>query len=351
MNGREFLTALDYIVKEKGIDKEVVLEAMEAALNAACKKHFRNLVNTRVNINEDTGEIKVYSYKTVVSEKTNEDTELTLDEARKIVPNIEIGETIDEEVTPKDFGRVAASTAKQVMVQKMKEAEKKLLMEEFEGKQDELIIGTLSREDEKNYYVDLGRTHGILPKDEIIPNEKLEMGSQVRAYISKIEFGTKGVFILLSRTHFGFLKRLLESEIPELVDGSIMLYSVARDAGSRSKIAVSAVDSDVDPVGAIIGERGNRIGRIIKELNGEKIDVILYDKDPLVFIANSLSPAKNVHVIISDPKKNEAIALVDDENLSLAIGKKGENVKLAARLTHYKIDVQKKSEYNIISER
>ena len=154
MNGREFLTALDYIVKEKGIDKEVVLEAMEAALNAACKKHFRNLVNTRVNINEDTGEIKVYSYKTVVSEKTNEDTELTLDEARKIVPNIEIGETIDEEVTPKDFGRVAASTAKQVMVQKMKEAEKKLLMEEFEGKQDELIIGTLSREDEKNYYVE-----------------------------------------------------------------------------------------------------------------------------------------------------------------------------------------------------
>lgn len=350
MNGREFLTALDYIVKEKGIDKSVVLEAMEAALNAACKKHFRNLINTRVNINEDTGEIKVYSFKTVVEEKVNEDTELTLDEARKIVSDIEIGETIDEEVTPKDFGRVAASTAKQVMVQKIKEAEKKLLMEEFDGKQDELVVGTLSREDEKNYYVDLGRTHGILPKDEIIPGERLEMGSQVRVYISKIEFGTKGVFILLSRTHFGFLKRLLESEIPELVDGSIMLYSVARDAGYRSKIAVSAVDTDVDPVGAIIGEKGNRIGRIIKELNGEKIDVILYNKDPLVFIANSLSPARNVHVIIPESKKNEAIALVDDENLSLAIGKKGQNVKLAARLTHYKIDVQKKSEYNIISE-
>jgi len=350
MNGKEFLTALDYIVKEKGIDKAVVLEAMEAALNAACKKHFRNLVNTRVNINEETGDIKVYSYKTVVENIENEDTELTLEEARKIVDDIEIGETIDEEVTPKDFGRVAASTAKQVMVQKIKEAEKQLLMEEFSDKQDELVMGILSREDEHNYYVDLGRTHGLLPKDEIIPGEKLEMGSQVRVYISKIEFGTKGVFILLTRNHYGFLKRLLENEIPELIDGSVMLYSVARDAGSRSKIAVYSTDNDVDPIGAIIGEKGNRIGRIIKELNGEKIDVVLYDKDPMVFIANSLSPAKNLHVMIPDPKKNEAIALVDDDNLSLAIGKKGQNVKLAARLTHYKIDVKKKSEYNIVSE-
>lgn len=350
MNGKEFLTALDYIVKEKGIDKQFVLEAMEAALNAACKKHFRNLTNSRVTINEDTGDIRVFSFKTVVEEKENEATELTLEEARQTVPDIEIGETIDEEVTPKDFGRVAASTAKQVMVQKIKEAEKNILMDEYKDKEDELTVGVLSREDEKNYYVDLGRTHGILPKDEIIPGEKLEMGSQIRVYISKIEFGSRGVFILLSRTHYGFLKRLLEIEIPELEDGSIMLYSVARDAGIRSKIAVYSNDAAIDPVGAIIGERGNRIARINKELNGEKIDVILYDKDPLVFIANALSPAKNVHVIIPNPKMSESIALVDDENLSLAIGKKGQNVKLAARLTHYKIDVQKKSEYHIVSE-
>lgn len=349
MNGKEFLTALDYIVKEKGIDKSIVLEGMEAALNAACKKHFRNLVNTRVSINENTGDIKVYSVKTVVEEASN-DTEISLEEARKIVPDIQLDETIEEEVTPKNFGRVAASTAKQVMVQKIKEAEKAVLMKEFDGKQDELMVGVLSREDEHNYYVDLGRTHGILPKDELIPSEKLEMGSQVKVYISKIEFGVKGVFILLSRRHFGFLKRLLESEIPELMDGSVILYSVARDAGSRSKIAVYGTDKDIDPVGAIIGERGSRIARIIKELNGEKIDIVLYDKDPSVFIANSLSPAKGVNVSIIDPKKSEAMALVDDDNFALAIGKKGQNVKLAARLTHYKIDVKKKSEYNIISE-
>lgn len=349
MNGKEFLTALDYIVKEKGIDKSIVLEGMEAALNAACKKHFRNLVNTRVSINENTGDIKVYSVKTVVEEPSN-DTEISLEEARKIVPDIQLDETIEEEVTPKNFGRVAASTAKQVMVQKIKEAEKAVLMKEFDGKQDELMVGVLSREDEHNYYVDLGRTHGILPKDELIPSEKLEMCSQVKVYISKIEFGVKGVFILLSRRHFGFLKRLLESEIPELMDGSVILYSVARDAGSRSKIAVYGTDKDIDPVGAIIGERGSRIARIIKELNGEKIDIVLYDKDPSVFIANSLSPAKGVNVSIIDPKKSEAMALVDDDNFALAIGKKGQNVKLAARLTHYKIDVKKKSEYNIISE-
>lgn len=349
MNGKEFLTALDYIVKEKGIDKSIVLEGMEAALNAACKKHFRNLVNTRVSINENTGDIKVYSVKTVVEEPSN-DTEISLEEARKIVPDIQLDETIEEEVTPKNFGRVAASTAKQVMVQKIKEAEKAVLMKEFDGKQDELMVGVLSREDEHNYYVYLGRTHGILPKDELIPSEKLEMGSQVKVYISKIEFGVKGVFILLSRRHFGFLKRLLESEIPELMDGSVILYSVARDAGSRSKIAVYGTDKDIDPVGAIIGERGSRIARIIKELNGEKIDIVLYDKDPSVFIANSLSPAKGVNVSIIDPKKSEAMALVDDDNFALAIGKKGQNVKLAARLTHYKIDVKKKSEYNIISE-
>lgn len=349
MNGKEFLTALDYIVKEKGIDKSIVLEGMEAALNAACKKHFRNLVNTRVSINEDIGDIKVYSVRTVVEEVSN-DTEISLEDARKIVSDINLGETIEEEVTPKDFGRVAASTAKQVMIQKIKEAEKEVLMREFDGKCDELMVGVLSREDEHNYYVDLGRTHGILPKDELIGDEKLEMGSQIKVYISKIEFGVKGVFILLSRRHYGFLKRLLENEIPELIDGSVILYSVARDAGSRSKIAVYSTDSDVDAIGAIIGERGSRISRIIKELNGEKIDIVLYDKDPVIFITNSLSPARGVNVSITDVKKNEAIALVDDDNFALAIGKKGQNVKLASRLTHYKIDVKRKSEYNIISE-
>ena len=219
-------------------------------------------------------------------------------------------------------------------------------MEEFEDKQDELMMGILSREDEHNYFVDLGRTHGILPKNETIPGEKLEMGSQVRVYISKVDFGPKGPFILLSRTHYGFLKRLLENEIPELEDGTIMLYSVAREAGIRSKISVYTTNPNVDPIGAIIGEKGNRIARILKELNGEKIDVVLYDKDPITFIKNALSPAKNLEVVIEDPKKKEASVIVDDDNLSLAIGKKGQNVKLAARLTHYKLEILKKSEIN-----
>ena len=255
MDGKEFLQALENITKEKGIDKSVVLEAMEAALNAAYKKNFNSLTNSRVTIDEHTGEIKVFSYKTVVEEIENEKTEITLEEAQKIIPNIQIGETIENEVTPKDFGRVAASTAKQVVVQKIKEAEKNSLMEEFEDKQDELMMGILSREDEHNYFVDLGRTHGILPKNETIPGEKLEMGSQVRVYISKVDFGPKGPFILLSRTHYGFLKRLLENEIPELEDGTIMLYSVAREAGIRSKISVYTTNPNVDPIGAIIRKR------------------------------------------------------------------------------------------------
>lgn len=349
MNGKEFLKALDFIVKEKGIEKKDVLEAMELALAAGYKKNFNSLTNVRVSIDEITGEIKVFSFKTVVkkyNEEEPEETQILLKEAKKIVPEIEVGKTIEEEVTPKDFGRVATSTTKQVVVQKIKEAEKNSIMEEFKDKQDELMVGVLSREDEKNYYVDLGRTHGILPKDEIIPGEKLAMGSQIKVYISKIDFGPKGPFILLSRSHYGFLKRLLEIEIPELSDGTIILYSVAREAGLRSKIAVYSEYNNIDPLGSIIGDKGSRIGHILKELNGEKVDVILYDKDPAMFIKNSLSPAKNVNVTITDIKKKEAIALVDDANFSLAIGKKGQNVKLAARLTHFKIDVKKESDVN-----
>jgi len=336
---KEFLTALESIVKEKGIDKSIVIEGMEQAMVAAFKKKTGN-PNGKCTVNEETGDIRLCSFKTVVEEVNDDRIEISLEDARKIVPEIELGETIEKEEELTDFGRVAAGTAKQVVVQKIKEAEKNMISEEFQDKQDELLVGILSREDANNYYVDLGKTHGILPKDEIIPGEKLEMGSSVKVYISKLEIGTKGVFILLTRKHYGYLKRLLELEIPELSDGSVMLYSVAREAGSRSKIAVYTELSNIDPIGAVIGERGSRINRVLKGLNGEKIDVILYDKDPATFIANALSPAKDVKVIITDEKKKEARALVNDENLSLAIGKKGQNVKLASRLTHYKIDVK-----------
>ena len=347
---KEFMKALDALVAEKGIDKEIVIEAMEAAMANAYKKN-EGISNVKAKVNGETGDIRLYTFKTVVelneeNDTFDEETQISLEDARKIVDDIEVGETIDTEVKiiPESFGRVAALSAKQIIVQKVKEAEKNLVNEEFQDKQDELLIGVLSIEYSKNYYVDLGRAHGVLPKDEIIPGEKLVMGSSIKVYVSKLEIGPKGLFILLSRSHYGFVKRLLENEIPELSDGTVVLYSVARDAGNRSKIAVYSDYDKVDPVGAIIGERGSRINRVLEQLNGEKIDVILYDKDPVKFIQNALSPAKDVIVSIKDEKEREAVAIVNDENSSLAIGKKGQNVKLASRLTKYKIAIKKAGE-------
>lgn len=355
---KEFMKALDALVTEKGIDKNIVIEAMETAMANAYKKN-NGITNVKATVNPETGQIRLFTYKTVVSEEPveneegemvspifDENTQIKLEDAKKIIDDIKVGETIDTEVKidPSEFGRVAVLSAKQIIVQKVKEAEKELVNEEFKDKQDEILIGTLSREDSKNYYVDLGRAHGVLPKDEIIPGEKLEMGSSIKVYVSKIELGTKGVFILLSRSHYGFVKRLLENEIPELSDGTVMLYSVAREAGSRSKIAVYTDYDKVDPVGAIIGEKGTRINRVLSQLSGEKIDVILYDKDPVKFIQNALSPAKDVEVRITDEKNKEALAIVNEENSSLAIGKKGQNVKLASRLTKYKIVIKKVGE-------
>lgn len=336
---KEFMKALDLIVAEKGIDRSIVIEAMEQAMAAAYKKKGGP---ARCVVNPDTGEIKLFSVRTVVEDEDFRDVkgQISLSDARVRVPDIEVGETIEDPVEMTDFGRVAAGTAKQVVVQRIKEAEKELIIKELGDKQDELVVGTLSREDAKTYYVDLGKTFGLLPKDEVIPGEKLEMGSQVRCYVSKLEIGTKGVFILLSRTHYGFLKRLLELEIPEINDGTVMLYSVARDAGSRSKIAVYTEVDHVEPIGAVIGAGGARINRVLRQIGNEKIDVILYDKDPIKFIQNALSPARDVEVFIKDYKKREAIAVVNSDNLSLAIGKKGQNIRLASRLTHYKIEVK-----------
>lgn len=375
MNGKEFLKALDNIVKEKNVDPDVVYDAMELALTSAYKKNFNSKTNVKVLFDRITGEIKVYSYLTVVpddkmtkeeyedylfehytdedEEETeddeeeqeeysyfNPDVEIKLSDAKKLDKMLEIGDTIDKEVTPKDFGRVATSTAKQVVIQKIREAERNSIMEEFGDKQDELLIGTVALEDTDNYFIDLGRTNGILPKKDIIPGEKIEMGSQIKVYVTKVDNSGKNLLVLLSRSHYGFVKRLFELEIPELADGTIMLYSVARDAGNRSKVAVYSEFSNVDPIGACIGEKGSRIARIIEELHGEKLDVVKYDKDPSVFIENALSPAKDLTVAITDSKKQEAMVIADGDNFSLAIGKRGQNARLASKLTHYKIDIK-----------
>ncbi len=383
MNGKEFKKALDNIVKEKNIDPEVVYEAMELALTSAYKKNFNSKTNVKVLFDRATGEIKVYSYLTVVpddkmtkeeyedylfehytdeddEEETEEnetvegeeqeeapqisyfnpETEIKVSDAKKIDKTLEVGDTIDHEVTPKDFGRVAASTAKQVVVQKIREAERNSILEEFGDKQDELLVGTVALEDTDNYFIDLGRTNGILPKKDIIPGEKIEMGSQIKVYVSKVDNNGKNLLVLLSRTHYGFVKRLFELEIPEINDGSVLIYSVARDPGNRSKVAVYSERANIDPIGACIGEKGSRIARIIEELHGEKLDVVKYDKDPAVFIENALAPAKELTVAVTDPKKQEAMVIADGDNFSLAIGKKGQNARLASKLTHYKIDIK-----------
>ena len=366
MDTKEFKKAISLLVKEKGISEDVIYDAMRLALTSAYKKNYHSLSNVRVDIDEETGNICVYSFRTVVpdnyeeleewnlldEEEDSDDGEekepfifderihIPLTEAREIVPNIEVGETIEEEVTPHDFGRVAAATAKQVVIQKIREAERNSIMEEFSDKQDELVSGIVEMEDSRNYYIDLGKTQGILPKSEIIPGEKIVMGSNIKVYITKVDNGSKGCTILLSRSHYGFVKRLFELEIPEVNEGIILVYSVARDAGNRTKVALESTNERVDAIGSCIGERGMRIANILKELNGEKVDLVLYDKDPSKFILNALSPAKDIHVFITDEKKNEALVVTDKENLSLAIGKKGSNIKLAARLTHYKIDVK-----------
>ena len=360
MDGKEFIKAVKNITEEKGISEDIVFDAMQQALMTAYKKNFDSKTNVKVVIDRTTGDIKVYSYLVVVDDyiegdevvdeegnitytepEINEDAQILLDDARKIVPNINVGETIENEVTPKDFGRVAAATAKQVLTQKIREAERNSIVEEFSGKQDEIMLGMLAMEDVKNYYVDLGRTRGILPKSEMIPGETVKMGTSIKVYMQKIESTPKGPLILCSRKNNGFVKRLFETEIPEFKDGTIVLFNVAREAGVRSKVAVYSTNDKIDPIGTCIGEHGSRIGNILSELNGEKVDLIKYDEDESTFIANALSPAKNVIVnIIDNTKTREALAIVDEDNLSLAIGKKGINIKLASRLTKFRINVK-----------
>ncbi len=358
MDKEQFIKAVKAIVKEKSISEDVVFNGMEQALITAYKKNFPSKANVKVNIDRKTGEIKVISYLVVVDEYSilNEDgtspvdydlsAEVLLEEIADKYPKAKVGDVIETEITPDDFGRVATGTAKQVLTQKIREAEKDSVISEFGDKQDELMIGFLAMEDARNYYVDLGRARGILPKSEMIPDEKVKMGTSIKVYVTKIESGPKGPVILLSRRHYGFVKRLLENEVPELADGTISLYAVAREAGIRSKVALFSNNEKVDPIGACIGEKGSRIASVLKELNGEKIDLIPYSPDITKFIANALSPAKNVTVNIINEEQKLSLAIVDDDNLPLAIGKKGSNVVLASRLTKYKISVKTVSQIN-----
>ncbi|MBU7008319.1 transcription termination factor NusA [Phosphitispora fastidiosa] len=339
----EFMEALAELEKEKGISMDVLLEALEAALISAYKRNFGSLQNVSVDINRETGAIKVYARKTVVEEVEDDRTEISIGEARQKDPRYELEDIVEVEVTPRDFGRIAAQTAKQVVVQRIREAERGIIFEEFSSREGDIVTGIVQRQDQKNVYIDLGKTEATLGPSEQIPGEEYRYGDRIKTYIVEVKKTTKGPQIMVSRTHPGLLKRLFELEVPEIHDGIVELKSVAREAGARSKIAVFSRDENVDPVGACVGPKGMRVQTIVSELKGEKIDIVKWNQDQSKYVANSLSPAKVVDVRIFEEDK-VARVVVPDYQLSLAIGKEGQNARLAAKLTGWKIDIKNETQ-------
>lgn len=340
----EFINALDEIEKDKGISKEVLLEAIESALLSAYKKDFGSKENVRVELDSDQGEVKVYSRKKVVEEVENDNFEISIEKAKEKDSNYEVGDILEKEVTPDNFGRIAAQTAKQVVMQRIREAERDVIYDHYKRKEGELITGTIQRFHYDNILIDMGKTEAILPPPEQIPGEVYEKGKRIKLYIVEVSTTTKGPRILVSRTHPGLLKRLFELEVPEIFDGTVEIKAVAREAGYRSKIAVTSEEKNVDPVGACVGPKGMRVQAVVDQLNGEKIDIIKWNDAPAELIANALNPAE-VLKVITDEEAQEAKVIVPDFQLSLAIGKEGQNARLAAKLTGWKVDIKKESEY------
>jgi N utilization substance protein A len=339
----EFLEALVDLEKEKGISVDILLEAIEAALLSAYKRNYGSLQNARVSINRETGDFKVYTLRTVTENIEDPRLEISVAEAQQINPNYEAGDIVETEVTPRNFGRIAAQTAKQVVVQRIREAERNIIYEEFANREGDIITGVVQRVEQKNVFIELGKTEAILTPSEQMPGEEYEHGDRLKAYITEVKKTTKGPQILVSRTHPGLLKRLFELEVPELQEGIVELKGIAREAGARSKIAVYSKDENVDPVGSCVGPKGMRVQNIVVELNGEKIDIIKWDPDPSKFLASSLSPAKVVAVEVWEEEKIARV-IVPDYQLSLAIGKEGQNARLAAKLTGWKIDIKSESQ-------
>ncbi|WP_017727351.1 transcription termination factor NusA [Halalkalibacterium ligniniphilum] len=339
----EFMDALTTLEKEKGISKEVIIEAIEAALISGYKRNFNQAQNVRVDVNRENGSIRVFARKEVVEEVFDARLEISLDEAQRINPNYEVDDVVEIEVTPKDFGRIAAQTAKQVVTQRVREAERGIIYSDFIDREEDIMTGIVQRQDNRFIYVDLGKVEALLPLNEQMPNESYKHNDRIKAFITKVEKTTKGPQILISRTHPGLLKRLFELEVPEIYDGTVEIKSVAREAGDRSKIAVHAENPEVDPVGACVGPKGQRVQAIVSELKGEKIDIVRWSEDPVVYVANALSPSKVIQVNVNEEEKMTQV-IVPDYQLSLAIGKRGQNARLAAKLTGWKIDIKSESE-------
>ncbi|WP_296825282.1 transcription termination factor NusA [uncultured Megasphaera sp.] len=346
---KELLNAIAYLSKEKGVSADVICDSLEAVLITAYKKEPDANPNAVVELNRQTGDYKILAPKTVVETVEDEDSEISLAMAQILNPEYSEGDVINVNVTPKNFGRVAAQAAKQVMIQRLREAERSIVYDEFSNRQDDIITGIIQRIEQRNVYVDLGKAEAVLPVSEQIPTETYTIGQRIKCYVVEVRKTTKGAQILVSRTHPGLLKRLFELEVPEIYDGVVELKSVAREPGRRSKIAVYSRDENVDCVGACVGPKGTRVQNIVTELQNEKIDIVKWDEDPAVYIANALSPATVVSVTVDEAEKTSNV-VVPDYQLSLAIGKAGQNARLAAKLTNWKIDIKSESQAAELAE-
>ena len=342
---KELIMALDELEKERGISKEYLLESLEVALVAAYKKNFDSAENVKVEIDSQTGEIHVYAQKEVVETVENSQLQISLEDAKKIEKKAKIGDIINIETKPKDFGRIAAGAAKQHVIQKLREAERNMIFDEYNDRKGEIVTGIIQKADKGTVVLDLGKLEGIMPLKEQIPTEHYHVNDKIKAYVLSVEKGLKGApQVLVTRSHPDVIKKLFELEIPEIYEGLIEVKAVSRDPGYRSKVAVYSKNPDIDPVGSCVGAKGIRIQNIINEMNGEKIDVIEWSEDPATFICAALLPA---HVLAVDIKEDEKFAqvIVPDEELSLAIGKGGQNARLAVKLTNWKIDIKSETQF------
>ena len=339
----EFISALDELAKERRINKEVLFSAIEAALISAYKKNYGKTANVRASIDREKGMVEVLSRKTVVEEVTDPISEMTLQEARAIDPRYETGDLVEVPVTPRNFGRIAAQTAKQVVVQHLREAERGVIYDEYSQKENEILTAIVQRVENRQVYVELGRTEGIIEPKEQMPGEELNPNDRIKVYVLEVSRMGRGPQVFVSRTNPGLVKRLFELEVPELVSGVVQIKSIAREAGFRTKMAVFSTDPLIDPVGSCVGPRGMRVENVVSELKTEKIDIIKWSNDPAEYIANALNPARVISVFISDTERSARV-IVPDNQLSLAIGKEGQNARLAAKLTGWKIDIKSQSQ-------
>ena len=341
---KELLGALSSLEEEKGIKKEIIIEALEAALVSAYKRNYGQAQNVDVTFDERNGDLHVYAVKKVVEDVLDPQLEISLSDALQINRGYELGDDIKFEVTPKNFGRIAAQTAKQVIMQRVREAEREIVFDQYSKYQDELVTGEVERQDNRFVYVDLGNVEAVMGAKDQMPNESYRAQDKIKVYVTKVENASKGPQVFVSRTAPGMLKRLFEQEVPEVYDGTVEIVSIAREAGDRAKVAVRSNNSDIDPVGTTVGPRGQRVQTIVNELHGENMDIVEWNEDDAKYIANALNPSEVIDVIFDKDNERACTVIVPDYQLSLAIGKRGQNARLAARLTGFKIDIKSESE-------